>query len=480
MQHCSPDATIDAAARDRLHRRAFVGRSAMGLTGLLAAADLLRSERATAANTAAATRPTHARATRVICLFQNGGPSQMDLFDPKPELNRLHGQKYTGSSKVDAIMNRPGAILGSPFTFRKHGASGIEISDCLPHIATIADEITLVRSMQADTPCHEAALRLWGGGSSIVLGRPTVGSWIEYGLGSLNDNLPAYIVLPDPDGPPVWGANNWTNGWLPARYQGTVFRAQGPAVLNLQTPADLPAAARANQLRHLAAWNRRHLDRFPDDTDLAARIANFEMAARMQTSVPDATDLAQETAATRARYGLDSPATASYGRRVLMARRLIERGVRYVSVYHAGQPWDTHAKNAAETKRVSGMVDQASAALVADLKDRGLLDSTIVLWMGEFGRTFLSEGADGRDHSRWGFSIWMAGGGFRRGHVHGATDEFGNQAIDGIVRFHDLHATLLHLLGLDHTQLTVEHDGRLDSLTDHEVTKARVIPELLA
>jgi hypothetical protein len=473
---------MDIALRDRLHRRAFLGRSGLGITGLLAAADLLRAERA-AATTGGATVSdwrVPARANRVICLFQNGGPSQMDLFDPKPVLNRLHGEKYTGSSKVDAIMNRPGAILGTPFTFRKHGQSGIEISDCLPHTAAIADEITLVRSMQADTPCHEAALRLWGGGSSIVLGRPTVGSWIEYGLGSLNDNLPAYVVLPDPDGPPVWGANNWTNGWLPARYQGTIFRTQGPAVLNLQTPADIPAAARENRLRHLAAFTQRHLERFPDNGDLAARIANFEMAARMQTSAPDATDLAQETAATRARYGLDQPATASYGRRVLLARRLIERGVRFVSVYHAGQPWDTHSKNAEETRRVSGMVDQPSAALVADLKDRGLLDSTIVLWMGEFGRTFLSEGADGRDHSRWGFSVWMAGGGFKRGYVHGATDDFGNHAIDGIVRFHDLHATLLQLLGIDHTQLTVEHDGRLESLTDHEVTHARVIPDLLA
>jgi|694.fasta_scaffold26330_2 hypothetical protein len=480
MRHPTRELNIDAAVRDRLHRRTFLGRSAMGITGLLAAADLLRSEQAVATAATAGTIQPTPRATRVICLFQNGGPSQMDLFDPKPELNRLHGQKYTGPSKVDAIMNRPGAILGSPFSFRRHGESGIELSECLPHTATIADEITLVRSMQADTPCHEAALRLWGGGSSIVLGRPTVGSWVEYGLGSLNDNLPAYVVLPDPDGPPVWGANNWTNGWLPARYQGTVFRAEGPAVLNLRTPADLPAAARENQLRHLSAFNRRHLERFPDNTDLAARIANFEMAARMQASAPEATDLGQETAATRARYGLDHPATASYGRRVLMARRLIERGVRYVSVYLAGQPWDTHSKNSAETKRVSGMVDQASAALVADLKERGLLDTTIVLWMGEFGRTFLSEGADGRDHSRWGFSIWMAGGGFKRGYVHGATDEFGNQAIDGIVRFHDLHATLLHLLGIDHTRLTVEHDGRLESLTDHEVTKARVVPELIA
>jgi hypothetical protein len=474
------DTLADSARCDRLHRRAFLGRSGLGITGMLALADLMRAERAGATSAATAPWQVPARATRVICLFQNGGPSQMDLFDPKPVLNRLHGQKYSGPSKVDAIMNKPGAILGSPFAFRKHGQAGIDISECLPHTATIADEITLVRSMQADTPCHEAALRLWGGGSSIILGRPTVGSWIEYGLGSLNDNLPAYIVLPDPEGPPVWGANNWTNGWLPARYQGTVFRAEGPAVLNLQTPADLPPAARENQLRHLAAFNQRHLERFPDNTDLVARIANFEMAARMQTSAPDATDLAQETAATRTRYGLDNPATASYGRRVLLARRLIERGVRFVSVYHAGQPWDTHSKNSEETKRVSGMVDQASAALVADLKERGLLDSTIVLWMGEFGRTFLSEGADGRDHSRWGFSIWMAGGGFKRGYVHGATDEFGNQAIDGIVRFHDLHATLLHLLGIDHTQLTVEHDGRQESLTDHEVTHARVIPELLA
>jgi hypothetical protein len=472
---------MDTTHVDRLNRRVFLGRSAMGITGMLAAADLLRTERAVA-SVGGTTAPWRipARADRVICLFQNGGPSQMDLFDPKPVLNRLNGHKYTGPSKVDAIMNRPGAILGTPFEFRKHGAAGIELSECLPHTATIVDEITLIRSMQTDTPCHGAALRLWGGGSSVLLGRPTVGSWIEYGLGSLNDNLPAYVVLPDPDGPPTSGTLNWSNGWLPARYQGTMFRAKGPAVLNLETPPDVPAAARENQLRHLAAFNRRHLDRFPDNTDLAARITNFEMAARMQTSTPEATDLSQETAATRALYGLDNPATASYGKRVLMARRLIERGVRYVSIYHAGQPWDTHSKNVEETRRVSGMVDQPSAALITDLKDRGLLDSTIVLWMGEFGRTFLSEGSDGRDHSRWGFSIWVAGGGFKRGSVHGMTDEFGNHAVDGIVRFHDLHATLLHLLGIDHRELTVEHDGRPESLTDHEVTHARVIPELLA
>jgi hypothetical protein len=470
-------------ARDAMTRRAFLGQTAMGTLGLLAVADLLRASPATS------TRQTSVRsfdyqptARNVICLFQNGGPSQMDLFDPKPALNRLDGQLPPGSVKIESIMNiQNGKLMGTPFKYVRGGRSGIEFSEIIPHTAKIADEITLVRSMVADTVCHEAAIRQWVGGNAQVLGRPSVGSWIQYGLGSLNENLPAYVVLPDPDGPPVWGTDNWTNGWLPAVYQGTPILSGGAApVLNLKTPDGVPASARSRQLRYLDQINRRHLVRYAENAELEARISNFEMAARMQTSVPSAVDLSQESDETKKLYGLDNPATARDAARALMARRLVEQGVRYVGVYLSGQPWDTHSNNAAEQKRITAGIDQPSAALVQDLKRRGMLDSTIVIWLGEFGRTPISEGAAGRDHSRSGFSIWIAGGGFKRGYVHGATDDIGYRAVENPVRFCDLHATLLHALGIDHRKLTYPHDGRMESLTDHEVTGAQIVPELLA
>ena len=465
---------IDSAA---IHRRAFLGQSAMGTLGLLALADLLRADQSKESIGTNLT-PT---AKNVICLFQNGGPSQMDLFDPKPELNRRDGQGVSEAEKIESINNiQNGKLMGTPFKFSQHGMSGMELSEIIPHTAKIADEITLIRSMVADSVCHEAAIREWVGGSAMVAGRPSIGSWIQYGLGSLNENLPAYVVLPDPDGPPVWGAQNWTNGWLPAIYQGTPILAGSAApVLNLQPPSDVTPSARLTQLKFLSQLNRRQLVRYFDNTELQARIANFEMAARMQTAVPSAVDLSQETEETKQLYGLDNPTTAPYAARALMARRLIEQGVRYVGVYLSGQPWDTHSNNASETKRIAAGIDQPSAALVMDLKRRGLLESTIVVWVGEFGRTPISEGANGRDHSRSGFSIWLAGGGFKRGYVHGTTDDIGYKAVQNPVRFCELHATLLRALGLDHRKLTYLHDGRLDSLTDSEVTHANIIPELL-
>lgn len=464
----------EPSAAPDLARRAFLGQTAMGTLGMLALADLLRAEQHPDG-----LRTDHVpRAKQVICLFQNGGPSQMDLFDPKPELVKRNGEVCPDIESINNIQN--GKLMGSPYQFSKHGQCGMELSEIIPYTAQIADEITLVRSMVADSVCHEAAIRQWVGGSSIVPGRPSVGSWIQYGLGSSNENLPAYVVLPDPDGPPVWGAQNWTNGFLPAAYQGTPFLSNSSSpVLNLAPPATLSPDAQANQLQFLDRLNRRQLVRYPEQSELAARIANFEMAARMQTSVPTALDLSRETKETQELYGLNGPA-AGYGRRALMARRLIEQGVRFVSVFLSGQPWDTHSNNASETKRVAGLIDQPSAALVLDLKQRGLLDSTIVLWLGEFGRTPISEGAQGRDHSRSGFSIWLAGGSFRAGLAYGATDDIGYKSVDKIVRFHDLHATLLHLLGLDHTRLTYEFEGRAQSLTDEEVTKAQVIPDLIA
>jgi hypothetical protein len=421
-----------------------------------------------------------ARAKQVICLFQNGGPSQMDLFDPKPMLTKYDGKPFPGGKVETLSLAAAGNLLASPYKFLPSGESGIELSELLPHTAKIADEMTLIRSMSTESVCHEIALRLAHSGNAVAAGRPTLGAWVTYALGSENENLPAFVVLPDPGGLPINGPHNWQSGWLPAVYQGTPFSTGGSPVLNLETPAAITPEARGHQLDFLEELNREHLGRYPENSELKARIANFEVAARMQAAVPDAVDLSRESAETRSLYGLDNPKTQSYGTRVLMARRLVEHGVRFVGVYLNSQPWDTHNDNAKATRGVAEMVDQPSAALVLDLKRRGLLDSTIVIWMGEFGRTPISQGADGRDHSRRGYSIWIAGGGFRRGYAHGATDDFAYESVHEVVNIHDLNATLLHALGLDHVRLTYPHDGRDESLTDADITRAKVVDKLLA
>lgn len=463
--------------RFRWNRRAFLGRTA-GALGPLALAHLL-GEGARASGPA---MPPSAggggKAKAVICLFQHGGPSQVDLFDPKPALAKWHGRPHPGPLEVHFDQAR-GNVLASPFTFAKRGRSGIELSDLLPKTAEVADELTLVRSMTTESVDHESALRLIHTGK-FQAGRPTWGSWVVYGLGTENRDLPAYVVLSDPGGPPVDGSRNWSSGWLPAVHQGTPFRPRGAAVLNLSTPDGVPPAAREGQLRLLEEWNRAHLGGYPGSSELEARIANFETAARMQTAVPGCLDLAGEGEATRRMYGLDDPTTSEYGTRCLLARRLVERGVRFVQVFLGGQPWDTHSKNAETHRDLCAKTDGPSAALVRDLKQRGLLDSTIVLWTGEFGRLPISQGPDGRDHNRHGFSLWLAGGGFKGGYTHGQTDEFGYKAVEDAVTVHDLQATLLHALGLDHRRLSYPHEGREDSLTDVEVTRARVVHDLFA
>ncbi|MFO1041242.1 MAG: DUF1501 domain-containing protein [Planctomycetaceae bacterium] len=460
-----------------LHRRAFLGRSVGGV-GLLALTHLLQQNRVEAALRSQRQPHQSATADAVICLFQHGGPSQMDLFDPKPELTKRNGQKYDGDLEIHFPGQR-GNVLGSPFAFRPHGESGIEVSEVLPHTAGIVDEITLVRSVTTESVDHESALRLIHSGK-FQAGYPTWGSWINYGLGSANENLPAYVVLTDPGGMPVDSVRNWTSGWLPAEYQGTTFRPGKTPVPNLLTPQDVSSSARTRQLQLLNEFNRSHLQQYPGNSELEARMTDFEVAARMQTVVPELLDLSGETAATRKMYGLDNPATAEYGSRCIIARRLIERGVRFVQLFLAGQPWDTHSKNAATLKTNCARVDQPSAALVQDLKQRGLLDRTIVLWGGEFGRLPVSQGTDGRDHNRHANSLWIAGGGFKSGFCYGKTDDFGYQAVENVVTVHDLHATLLHALGLDHQRLTYPHDGRPGSLTDVAITQAKVVPELLA
>lgn len=460
-----------------LSRRAFLGRSAGGL-GAIALSHLLSRSQASAANPA---KPGHyqPKAKAIISLFQHGGPSQMDLFDYKPALNKWSGQPYPGGNLEIHFDKQAGNVLGAPYEFHRHGQCGMHLSELLPHTGSIADDITLVRSMMTGSVDHESALRIIHTGRFLA-GLPTLGAWVLYGLGSENENLPAYVVLSDPGGLPVDGERNWSSGFLPAIYQGTPFRSGSSPVFNLQTPSHVPPAARLNQLNLLKALNRQQAVHYPENTELNARIANFETAARMQTAVPEALDLSGESDATKKLYGLDNPVTEEYGRRCLLARRLVERGVRFVQLFLNGQPWDTHDKNAERLKGLCAKTDQPSAALVKDLKARGLLDSTVVLWTGEFGRLPVSQGKDGRDHNRHAFSLWVAGGGFRGGHVHGATDEFGYRSVEDVVSVPDFHATLLHTLGVDHKALSFPHEGRLASLTDFDVTSAHVVPSLLS
>ncbi len=463
----------------RLHRRAFLGNYA-GCLGGLALAHLssqARSQEVPAVQ--AALHPKGGRAKAVICLFQHGGPSQMDLFDPKPELSKWHGQAYPGGNLEIHFDKQAGNVLASPFRFQRAGQSGMELCELLPQTSRIADDITLVRSMVTESVDHESALRLIHTGRFLA-GLPVMGSWVVYALGTENTNLPAYVVLGDPGGLPVDGERNWSSGWLPAVYQGTVFRSGASPVLNLATPEGVGTEARRHQLELIERLNRRHAIDYPENSELTARIANFETAAKMQVAVPDILDLSQETMATQKMYGLDQPDTREYASRCLLARRLVEQGVRFVQIFLSGQPWDTHSKNAESLRGLCRKTDQPSAALVQDLKQRGLLDSTIVLWTGEFGRLPVSQGSDGRDHNRHAFSLWLAGGGFRSGYVHGATDDFGYRAVENVVTVHDLQATLLEAMGIHHHKLTYPHDGRPTSLTDPEVTNARVVAELLA
>ena len=466
--------TLDFA----MNRRAFLGRYAGGL-GALALAQLAADAGETHGDPLAPKTPRHpAKAKAVICLFQHGGPSQMDLFDPKPELTRQNGKPHPDKLETH-FHTQAGKLLASPFKFAKRGQAGVELSELLPHTAGIVDDITLVRSMVTESVDHEAALRVIHSGKTFP-GRPVWGSWVLYGLGTERQELPAYVVLSDPGGLPVDGPNNWSSGYLPAMYQGTPFRATGTPVAHLATPADVPAQARRNQLDFLNELNGNHLRRHPGNAELEARLAHYELAAKMQTAVPDVLDISRETEATKRLYGLDQPKCAEYGKRCLLARRLVERGVRFVQIFLSGQPWDTHSKNAETLKKLCAMADRPSAALVLDLKQRGLLDSTIVMWTGEFGRLPISQGPDGRDHNRHAFSLWLAGGGFKRGYVHGASDEFGYKSVEKVVRVPNLHATLLHALGLDHTKLTYPHEGRADTLTDVVVSQAKIEHDLFA
>jgi hypothetical protein len=422
------------------------------------------------------------RATAMISLFMHGGPSHVDLFDPKPELTKHHGTDYGGDVVYSFVNRASKKLLGSPWKFAKHGQSGTDISELLPHTAGIADEICVLRSMHTGHNGHEVSIRYFHGGLAAVTGRPTMGGWIVYALGSQSQNLPAYMVLSDPAGHPVDGTHNWSSGFMPPLYQGTVLRPQEPRILNLDPPPKLRGKLQEQNLAFLRQLNQRHLAQHPSEADLEARIQSYELAAGMQTAAKEALDVSQEPEYIHKLYGLDWDATREYGTRCLIARRLIERGVRFVQLFLGGQPWDNHSSIKTTLPQICDRTDQPAAALVKDLKQRGLLETTIVHWGGEIGRLPVSEGSlddtAGRDHNGQGFSIWLAGGGIRGGMTYGETDEVGHKAAVNVVTPNEFQATIFNQLGLDHSKLVYHSSGRAQSLTDGR--PARVVSEILA
>jgi hypothetical protein len=439
-------------------RRAGAGFGSVALAALLA-------DQATAARPPAdplAPRQPHlsARARSVIFLFMPGGPSQVDTFDPKPRLAHYHGKpapkQYLGQTRK---------LLASPWKFRKQGESGMEVSELFPHVGTHIDRLCVIRSMVGDDVNHPGGCLLMNTGERVAT-RPSLGAWVTYGLGSENQNLPGFIAVGP--GPLIEGARQYGAGFLPAAYQGTFVSDLKNPMKNLKNTR-VSAERQRRDLDVLRRLNEMHLEQRPEDTRLSARIESFELGYRMQSEAPDAFDLSRETEATRRLYGIGDDSTDVFGRQCLLARRLVERGVRFVQLYHTTggfQPWDQHSDLKGGHARNALATDRPIAGLLQDLHSRGLLDETLVIWGGEFGRTPAAEGTDGRDHHPYGFSMWLAGGGVRGGLAYGATDELGWDAVEDRVHVHDLHATILYLLGLNHEKLTYRHSGRDYRLTD--------------
>ena len=469
-------------------RREFLLRSGGGfggvvLSSLLAGDDHRKSAFASpsAPESPLIPHPTHfpARAKRVIYLFMHGGPSHVDLFDPKPDLVKYSGQPLPKSfgqvmTRRDVAKN---PLLAPIRPFRKRGQSGLEISEFLPHIATCADDLCVLRSCHGDSVNHPQSVYQMNTGS-ILMGRPCLGSWVSYGLGTENQNMPAFVVMPDPRGGLKGGPPAWGSGYLPASHQGTTMRPGDNPILNLKPQRDVSSEQQQQILSLINRVNQKHLEQRDFDTTLQARLDSYELAFRMQRSAPDLVDLSQETQETQERYGLNRSETKDFGTRCLLARRMIERGVRFVQLYSGDtNGWDAHADVDKNHSEYCLRTDQPVAALLKDLKQRGLLEDTLVIWGGEFGRMPMSEQGTGRDHNPWGYTVWMAGAGVKGGMAYGATDPIGLRASEKPVHVHDLHATILHLLGFDHESLTYYHNGRDHRLTD---VAGKVVQEIVA
>ena len=445
-------------------RREFFTRAGSGLAGI-ALASLLRAE---GADPLAPKPPHHLpKAKSIIWLFMEGGPSHVDLFDPKPKLLELAGQPMPPSfgRPVTAMGTANNTLMPSKRTFKQYGQSGMWVSDWYPNIAEHADDLAVIRSVWADGLNHVGSVCQMNTGS-ILAGRPAMGAWTTYGLGSANRNLPSFVVLLD-DREPIGGPKNWSAGFLPATFQGTQFRQGDTPLLHLRPPGGATPAEQRSKLDFLKQLNERYSRDNPGDSELEARIAAYELAYQMQSAAPEAVDLNKESEATRKLYGLDAPETEAFGANCLLARRLVERGVRFVELYAgSGSGWDAHTDIEGNHSQRCRASDKPIAGLLADLKARGMLDDTLVVWGGEFGRTPFNEKGDGRDHNPWGFSMWMAGGGTKGGQYIGATDEIGLRAVERPVHVHDIHASILWLLGIDHVSLTYMHNGRAERPTE--------------
>ena len=466
-------------------RRQWLNQTGAGF-GSIALVSLLRRDGYAADRSSsplvAATPHYSPRIRSVIFLFMYGGPSHIDLFDPKPTLAKYDGQPIPVFKQDDVFMSgkTKNIAMKSPYKFSKFGQSGIEISETYPELAKHADKLCVIRSMHCESNNHGPAIFQMNSGS-ILAGKPSMGSWLTYGLGTEGENLPGYVVMLDYQGAPINGAMNWSNGFMPAAYQGVPFRPSGEPIAYLSPPQGVNRGRQSARLELLRQWNEGHAAANPADSALAARIASYELAFRMQTHATEAVDLASESAEVQNLYGLNNKTSHHFGRNCLLARRLVERGVRFIQLYSGGnegpKAWDAHDDLKKNHDLHCAETDRPIAGLLTDLKNRGLLESTLVIWGGEFGRTPTAESGKGRDHHARGFTMWLAGGGIRGGMIHGATDEFGYHAVEDKVSIPDLHATILHLLGLDHKKLTYRFMGRDMRLTD---VSGEVIKPILA
>ena len=410
-----------------------------------------------------------------IFLFMNGAPSHVDTFDPKPLLTKYDGKPYSGQLKVGSNGRPVGFLMRSPFEFKRYGQSGLPISSLFPYTAQHADDICVIRSMHTDTAAHASGCLQMNTGS-VLIGKPSLGSWLSYGLGTENQNLPSFVVMTDPRGGPIGSASNWSAGYMPAAFQGTLFRSKGVPLLDLATPAGISARSQRESLDLLNRLNRDHLKSRPGESDLTSRILSYELAYKMQTSATEVVDMERENPQTREMYGLNDTLTEDFGRKCLITRRLIEKGVRFVQLYSGGghieDTWDGHTNCISNHTLHAGETDKPIGALITDLKRSGLWDETLIIWGGEFGRTPTSEGVDkpGRDHNWHGFSMWLAGGAVKGGQAIGTTDELGFGAVEDPYHVSDLHATILHLMGLDHDDLSYFYQGLDQTLTGTERT----------